>query len=285
MSYGLVNGFSFVFSLPETHDQQHSTKTPSGPSTPTTGGVENNASEMKNGTNNKRSMYCQELLYTEQNYFDDLHMVKEVFYKQLAASNVLTSEELRALFINWDDLSRVSKGFAKSLKQYGEDRIGRAVLQSLNELRAFVTFCQFQQSSLEFLESKSKTSTQFQAVHSQCCQHPAARGLPLSHFLLIPMTRVTKYPLVLKEILKYTPDDHPDRESLEKALTSLKDLCDEVNRVATETENLQMLYWCQNHVKCEAIQPKFVFHSATNFLGIFLVKFLQSRQLLQTTVV
>lgn len=233
------------------------------PSTPTNGNATDSVK-----SNNKHSMYCQELMHTEQNYYDDLVMVKEVFYKQMASSKVLNSDELRTIFINWDELIKVTKNFGKLLRQYGEGSVGRAVLDSLKNLRAFVTFCQFQQSSLEFLESKSKSSPQFQAVHASCSQHLAARGLPLSHFLLIPMTRVTKYPLVLKEICKYTPAEHPDYENLHNAMTALKDLCDEVNRVATETDNLQMLYWCQNHIKCESIQPKFVFQSPTNFLGL-----------------
>jgi len=41
-----------------------------------------------------------------------------------------------------------------------------------------------------------------------------------------------------------------------------------VNQAATEAENFQMLYWCQNHIKCDSIEPRFVFHSETRCSGL-----------------
>lgn len=88
----------------------------------------------------------------------------------------------------------------------------------------------------------------------------------LQYYLLLPMYRATKYPLLLEKILKYTNADEADYKKLENSYESLKKLCEEVNRVATEIEDREMLYWCQNHVRLE-LKPKLVFHSKTNSLG------------------
>lgn len=46
---------------------------------------------------------------------------------------------------------------------------------------------------------------------------PSLRGLDLSSFLLIPMQRITRYPLLLKQILHYT-DAGEDFDIIESVL-------------------------------------------------------------------
>ena len=44
----------------------------------------------------------------------------------------------------------------------------------------------------------------------------------LQHFLLAPIQRIMKYPLLLREILKYTPDRSKDKAVLTKALAMVE---------------------------------------------------------------
>lgn len=44
--------------------------------------------------------------------------------------------------------------------------------------------------------------------------------IDLWSFLDIPRSRLVKYPLLLKEILRHTPKDHPDVQLLEEAVSS-----------------------------------------------------------------
>lgn len=53
----------------------------------------------------------------------------------------------------------------------------------------------------------------------RCLESPFSRKLDLWSFLDIPRSRLVKYPLLLKEILKHTPADHPDAASLEEAVS------------------------------------------------------------------
>lgn len=55
----------------------------------------------------------------------------------------------------------------------------------------------------------------------RCLESPFSRKLDLWSFLDIPRSRLVKYPLLLREILKHTPADHPDAASLEKAVSPL----------------------------------------------------------------
>lgn len=58
----------------------------------------------------------------------------------------------------------------------------------------------------------------------RCLESPFSRKLDLWSFLDIPRSRLVKYPLLLKEILRHTPSDHPDTTSLEIAVSMLGEI-------------------------------------------------------------
>ena len=45
------------------------------------------------------------------------------------------------------------------------------------------------------------------------------------------MQRICKYPLLFRELLKHTPEGHPDRAPLEKASDVLKDVTLQINEI------------------------------------------------------
>lgn len=49
-------------------------------------------------------------------------------------------------------------------------------------------------------------------------EQPRCRGLNLQAFLIKPLQRLTKYPLLLTELSKNTPDTFEDKKPLERAL-------------------------------------------------------------------
>lgn len=53
----------------------------------------------------------------------------------------------------------------------------------------------------------------------RCLESPFSRKLDLWNFLDIPRSRLVKYPLLLREILRHTPNDHPDQQHLEEAVS------------------------------------------------------------------
>ncbi|RXM34493.1 Rho guanine nucleotide exchange factor 3 [Acipenser ruthenus] len=53
----------------------------------------------------------------------------------------------------------------------------------------------------------------------QCClKSPFSRKLDLWNFLDIPRSRLVKYPLLLREILKHTANEHTDQQHLDEAV-------------------------------------------------------------------
>ena len=50
-------------------------------------------------------------------------------------------------------------------------------------------------------------------------------------FLLAPMQRITRYPLLLSKLLSHTAVRHPDKGALQQCMDQLANLLDEINVV------------------------------------------------------
>ena len=58
----------------------------------------------------------------------------------------------------------------------------------------------------------------------------------LDSLLIKPMQRITKYPDIITHLLKYTPEDHPDREALVSARTAVIEAIDDINKTKKNFE-------------------------------------------------
>ncbi|KAG6842778.1 RhoGEF for Rho1, Rgf1, partial [Tephrocybe sp. NHM501043] len=66
---------------------------------------------------------------------------------------------------------------------------------------------------------------------------PESRKLELNAYLTKPTTRLARYPLLLEAVLKHTPDDSPDKTTLPKVITIVRDFLRKVNEESGKTEN------------------------------------------------
>ena len=94
-------------------------------------------------------------------------------------------------------------------------------------------------------------------------------GLPLSSFLLKPVQRVTRYHMLLKKILDFTPTDHFDFDDLQDAHAKATQLAEQVNEGVEQRENSERLEWLQQHVDMTGLNmtEKLTFNSLTNCVG------------------
>lgn len=86
-------------------------------------------------------------------------------------------------------------------------------------LNAYKGYCSNQLAAKALLDQK-KQDPRVQDFLQRCLESPFSRKLDLWSFLDIPRSRLVKYPLLLKEILRHTPKDHPDVQLLEEAVST-----------------------------------------------------------------
>jgi hypothetical protein len=145
--------------------------------------------------------------------------------------------------------------------------IGDLLCENMPHMSPYIRFCSCQLNSAALLQKKSESDSKFKEAHKKCCQNPRTMGMPLSSFLLKPMQRITRYPLLIEKILQHTPADHPDYHNMQEALAKATELCSQVNEGVRELENSDRLEWLQNHVQCDGLPEKLTFNSSTNCLG------------------
>ncbi|KAF6321231.1 intersectin 2 [Rhinolophus ferrumequinum] len=223
----------------------------------------------------KRQGYIHELIQTEERYVADLQLVVEVFQKRMAESGFLTEGEMTLIFVNWKELIMSNTKLLKALrvrKKTGGEKmpvqtIGDILAAELSHMQAYIRFCSCQLNGAALLQQKTDEDADFKDFLKKLASDPRCKGMPLSSFLLKPMQRITRYPLLIRSILENTPENHVDHSSLRLSLERAEELCSQVNEGVREKENSDRLEWIQAHVQCEGLAEQLIFNSLTNCLG------------------
>ncbi|KAI4823488.1 hypothetical protein KUCAC02_012071 [Chaenocephalus aceratus] len=164
----------------------------------------------------KRQEVIYELTQGERQLIDDLSLVKKVYYEPMLKLDILTESERGQIFGTLDSLIPLHQDLLSRLERLrGSEKtvgqVGPTLMDWFPCLEAYVTYCCNQESSF-------------------------SRKLDLWNFLDLPRSRLVKYPLLLKEIQKCTPPEHPDEDSLPDALDIIQSIVAEVNKKTGEAE-------------------------------------------------
>ena len=141
-------------------------------------------------------------------------MVKEIFFDPMEEQEVLTEEERSKVSVNWDELIQCSSyllnGFLVRLRMSGAvvRCIGDVLVTQIPNLTPYIRWCGYQLTTCTLLQQKS-SDPKFKEFEAKCTQNSRTKGIPLSSFLLKPMQRVTKYPLLIKRVRPFPILDIP----------------------------------------------------------------------------
>lgn len=139
-------------------------------------------------------------------------------------------------------------------------------------LPVYKGFCAGQMSSSRQLQIKIESDQQFSEVLQNISKKSKAH-LPLSSYLLKPMQRITKYPLLIEKLFDSTSSSLPDYQECEQAVKFAKSFCKEINEACRDTENFEKLIWLQKHITIPSKNLDHIidFNSETQFLGMFVI--------------
>uniref|UniRef100_A0A915EIX1 DH domain-containing protein n=1 Tax=Ditylenchus dipsaci TaxID=166011 RepID=A0A915EIX1_9BILA len=87
----------------------------------------------------------------------------------------------------------------------------------------------FAKESTIWRSLSERANPEFRKTYRACCQHGFAKGVSLSYHLLLPMARITRYPLIFEKMVKYSSAESQQYESLQNAYQLLKALCARTN--------------------------------------------------------
>nr|XP_020022097.1 rho guanine nucleotide exchange factor 12 isoform X3 [Castor canadensis] len=201
----------------------------------------------------KRQEVINELFYTERAHVRTLKVLDQVFYQRVSREGILSPSELRKIFSNLEDILQLHVGLNEQMKAVRKrnetsviDHIGEDLLLWFSgpgeeKLKhAAATFCSNQPFALEMIKSRQKKDSRFQTFVQDAESNPLCRRLQLKDIIPTQMQRLTKYPLLLDNIAKYT-EWPTEREKVKKAADHCRQILNYVNQAVKEAENKQNL--------------------------------------------
>uniref|UniRef100_A0A672GMF8 Mcf.2 cell line derived transforming sequence-like a n=1 Tax=Salarias fasciatus TaxID=181472 RepID=A0A672GMF8_SALFA len=181
--------------------------------------------------NDAVSHVMNELLETERVYVEELLCVLEGYAAEMenpAMAHLLPSSlhsKRDVLFGNmWEIYQFHKRTFLKELEAYTDcpELVGRCFLERMKDLQIYEAYCQNKPRS-ESLWRQCSDCAFFQE-----CQKKLEHKLGLDSYLLKPVQRITKYQLLLKELLKYSKGCN-GCDDLQEALSSILGILKAVN--------------------------------------------------------
>ncbi|XP_074071382.1 rho guanine nucleotide exchange factor 12 isoform X2 [Macrotis lagotis] len=201
----------------------------------------------------KRQEVINELFYTERAHVRTLKVLDQVFYQRVSREGILSLSDLRRIFSNLEEILQLHIGLNEQMKAVRKrnetsviDEIGEDLLTWFSGAgeeklkHAAATFCSNQPFALEMIKSRQKKDSRFQTFVQEAESNPLCRRLQLKDIIPTQMQRLTKYPLLLDNIAKYT-ERPKEREKVKKAADHCRQILNYVNQAVKEAENKQRL--------------------------------------------
>ncbi|KAM4796438.1 rho guanine nucleotide exchange factor TIAM1 [Rhinophrynus dorsalis] len=197
-----------------------------------------------------RKVIC-ELLETERTYVKDLNCLMERYLKPLQKETFLTQDELDVLFGNLMEMVEFQVEFLKTLEdgvrlvpdleklekveQFKKVlfSLGGSFLYYADRFKLYSAFCASHTKVPKVLV-KAKTDSSFKAFLD--AQNPRQQhSSTLESYLIKPIQRILKYPLLLKELYSLTDAESEEHYHLDVAIKTM-------NKVASHINEMQKIH-------------------------------------------
>ncbi|KAK2912421.1 rho guanine nucleotide exchange factor 26-like [Channa argus] len=208
----------------------------------------NGLSDRMSQEERKRQEAIFEVISSEHSYLHSLEILIRLFKNSAELSEAMTKTEHHHLFSNITDVSEASTKFFKELEERHQQNI---VIDDISDIVCrhaqsnfdpYITYCSnevYQQRTLQRLVS---TNPAFKDVLTRIEGHPECRNLSMISFLILPMQRITRLPLLMDTICQKTPKDSPQYEECKKALQAVSKVVKKCNEGARTMERTEMMY-------------------------------------------
>ncbi|XP_056224562.1 rho guanine nucleotide exchange factor 11 isoform X2 [Seriola aureovittata] len=196
-----------------------------------------------------RQAVIYELFTTEVSHLRTLRVLDQVFFQKMRS--VLNSDELACIFPNLPQVYELHASLCEAMKKRREtpivQDIGDVMLARFegaagDEFQEQASqLCSQQSQALELIKNKQRKDPRFAHIIQECEASPHCRRLQLKDLLVSEMQRLTKYPLLLDNIIKHTEAGSSDLPSLQRAQACCRGILQAVNEDVRETEHRQRL--------------------------------------------
>ncbi|XP_015222469.1 guanine nucleotide exchange factor VAV2 isoform X3 [Lepisosteus oculatus] len=204
----------------------------------------------------KRNCCLLEIQETETKYYRTLEDIEKNY--MIPLKQVLSPQEMDAIFVNLEDLIKVHFALLRAIDMTvaaGGNGLGKVFLDFKERLLIYGQYCSHMENAQKTLDSLIVTREDVKMKVEECTMKVQEGKFKLQDLLVVPMQRVLKYHLLLKELVGHSAD-RPERQQLKEALEAMQDLAMYINEVKRDNETLKKISEFQSsienlHVKLE----------------------------------
>ncbi|XP_012631243.2 rho guanine nucleotide exchange factor 16 [Microcebus murinus] len=196
----------------------------------------------------KRQEAIFEILTSEFSYQHSLSVLVAEFLESKELRATMTQTEHHHLFSNIVDVLGASQRFFEDLEQRHkaqvlvEDISDILVEHAERHFHPYVAYCSNEVYQHRTLQQLTNSNAAFREVLREIEKRPACGGLPMISFLILPMQRVTRLPL-LTDTLCLKTQGHPERyQAASHALKAISKLVKQCNQGAHKMERTEQMY-------------------------------------------
>lgn len=199
----------------------------------------------------------KEIFETEKKYIQNLELVINNVILPIRQKKIVTNfndiEDFLTVFSNLESIKILhEKLFERLNKKYSNyyhfSSFGAVFQEFLPFFKLYFIYCEEFGSNMKFLTKFRKSNEKIGKFIEKLEYQSMLNNQDLNSLLIMPVQRICKYVLLLKDLIRYTEIFHPDYASLQKSLT----LFTEIN-----IENNQKMDKCIKNLKLIELQKIF----------------------------
>ncbi|KAA1127295.1 hypothetical protein PGTUg99_034297 [Puccinia graminis f. sp. tritici] len=213
-----------------------------------------------------RQEAIHELIKTEATFVENCQILSQVFYRSLEP--MIGVRAATIVFANIEEIMLFGTTFLSALERRQVESgslvqaVGDIVLDYMQGVDVFRPYCSNQANAsriLSHLKLKPSIANRLNGIR--------VKGLELEHYLLQPMQRLTRYPLLISQIMKYTDEGSSDYNRLANALKKVQEVLTTTNKTIGEQENEIVLVTLSEQLTIPGSDAKLNLATMTRFVG------------------
>jgi len=195
-----------------------------------------------------RKRVVDELLATETDYVRNLDLCVKIYLNPLKegakkGKGLISTEDIHIIFSDVETILMCNQQFLMSLQEKVSkwtpcQCIGKIFIDMSHYFKVYANFVVSFSRSAQLINKISKKSSAFANYLKDCHDRPEMKKLDLPSLLIMPVQRIPRYSLLLKDILKSTWRDHPDHDDLVVARDKVDEVATYLNEKKREAENI-----------------------------------------------
>uniref|UniRef100_A0A8C0VC35 Rho guanine nucleotide exchange factor 16 n=1 Tax=Cyanistes caeruleus TaxID=156563 RepID=A0A8C0VC35_CYACU len=209
----------------------------------------------------KRQEAMFEIITSEYSYMHSLSILVGHFMKSEELKETMTQTEHHHLFSNIGDILTVSTSFFEDLEKRHQEHLLIPDISDIVEEHAskhfnpYISYCSNEVYQQRTLDKLLTTNPLFKETLKQIERKPECGGLPMISFLILPMQRVTRLPLLLDTVQQKTNAHTAAYGAATRAVKAISKLVKSCNDGARAMERTEQMYTLQKQLEFGKKKP------------------------------